>query len=612
MPESTMTTIDRHRHRPPDPARGLPPPARGAARRASCSSRSSRDGSGATRSSAAARGSSRSRRRRRCGEPVVGLPRLRLRRRARADRAAARATGRGLPESRFVVADMLVRFDHVARRRGGAARRPRRGRRAARRPTCRAAARAGSRAADPRAFPSQAELRAGRRALQGAHPRAATPSRSCSRSGPSGRRRPRPLALYRALRRVNPSPVPLPARARRTRARRLLARDARQVRGLARRAQPDRRHDRGRATATPSALLASEKDRAEHVMLVDLGRNDLSRVCLPGHASRSSGSSSPSASRTSPTSSPRSPASCATASTPSSSCARRFPAGTVSGAPKVRAMQIISELEGYRRGSYAGAVALRAPRRRARHLHRDPDDRARTTASPTCRRAAGIVADCDPAAEHEECLRKLARARGARSTLAEAALDGAAPDRQLRLVHLQPGAPVRRARGGGGRAAKRRDRRSRRSSGSRPRTSSSRPGPAGPRTPGISEAAVARARGPRCRCSASASATRRSSRRSAARSGRRATLVHGKATAVDHDGRGLFAGLPEGFEAGRYHSLAATAVPRLPRGVGDGGRRRGDGGAPPRAAASTACSSIPSRCSPPTGRRSPATSWRAP
>ena len=35
-------------------------------------------------------------------------------------------------------------------------------------------------------------------------------------------------------------------------------------------------------------------------------------------------------------------------------------------------------------------------------------------------------------------------------------------------------------------------------------------------------------------------------------------LVHGKATAVTHDGRGIFAGLPDGFQAGRYHSLAAT------------------------------------------------------
>jgi anthranilate synthase/aminodeoxychorismate synthase-like glutamine amidotransferase len=38
-------------------------------------------------------------------------------------------------------------------------------------------------------------------------------------------------------------------------------------------------------------------------------------------------------------------------------------------------------------------------------------------------------------------------------------------------------------------------------------------------------------------------------------------LVHGKATSVTHDGRGIFAGLPEGFQAGRYHSLAATSVP---------------------------------------------------
>jgi anthranilate synthase/aminodeoxychorismate synthase-like glutamine amidotransferase len=43
--------------------------------------------------------------------------------------------------------------------------------------------------------------------------------------------------------------------------------------------------------------------------------------------------------------------------------------------------------------------------------------------------------------------------------------------------------------------------------------------------------------------------------------GKARRLVHGKASAIDHDGRGLFRGLPEAFEAGRYHSLAATAVP---------------------------------------------------
>ena len=84
-----------------------------------------------------------------------------------------------------------------------------------------------------------------------------------------------------------------------------------------------------------------------------------------------------------------------------------FPAGTVSGAPKVRAMQIISELEGYRRGPYAGAVGYALPDGtldtciaiRTIVLH---DGLARLQAG------AGIVADSDAAAEHEECLRKLA------------------------------------------------------------------------------------------------------------------------------------------------------------------------------------------------------------
>jgi len=84
-----------------------------------------------------------------------------------------------------------------------------------------------------------------------------------------------------------------------------------------------------------------------------------------------------------------------------------FPAGTVSGAPKVRAMQIISDLEGYRRGPYAGAVLYSLPGEaldaciaiRTVVLH---DGVALLQAG------AGIVADSDPAAEHDECLRKLA------------------------------------------------------------------------------------------------------------------------------------------------------------------------------------------------------------
>jgi anthranilate synthase component 1 len=84
-----------------------------------------------------------------------------------------------------------------------------------------------------------------------------------------------------------------------------------------------------------------------------------------------------------------------------------FPAGTVSGAPKVRAMQIISELEGRRRGPYAGAVLYALPGGpldaciaiRTIVLHEGV---------ALLQAGAGIVADSDPAAEHEECLRKLA------------------------------------------------------------------------------------------------------------------------------------------------------------------------------------------------------------
>jgi anthranilate synthase component 1 len=149
------------------------------------------------------------------------------------------------------------------------------------------------------------------------------------------------------------------------------------------------------------ALLSSEKDRAEHVMLVDLGRNDLSRVCLPGSVrveqfmrperfshvthliSEVAGELGPGAS-------------------PFELLRACFPAGTVSGAPKVRAMQIISELEGYRRGVYAGAVG-----------YSDPDSDSLDTCIAIrslvlqdglaqLQAGAGLVADSDPAAEYEE------------------------------------------------------------------------------------------------------------------------------------------------------------------------------------------------------------------
>jgi anthranilate synthase component 1 len=84
-----------------------------------------------------------------------------------------------------------------------------------------------------------------------------------------------------------------------------------------------------------------------------------------------------------------------------------FPAGTVSGAPKVRAMQIISELEGYRRGIYAGAVGYCLPAER----ELDTCIAIRTLwlrdGVAHLQAGGGIVANSDPAAEHEECLAKL-------------------------------------------------------------------------------------------------------------------------------------------------------------------------------------------------------------
>ena len=85
-----------------------------------------------------------------------------------------------------------------------------------------------------------------------------------------------------------------------------------------------------------------------------------------------------------------------------------FPAGTVSGAPKVRAMQIISELEGYRRGTVRRRGRLRAARRNAWTRASRSGRSCSRTGVARLQAGAGIVADSDPAAEHQECLSKLA------------------------------------------------------------------------------------------------------------------------------------------------------------------------------------------------------------
>ena len=91
------------------------------------------------------------------------------------------------------------------------------------------------------------------------------------------------------------------------------------------------------------------------------------------------------------------------------------------------------------------------------------------------------------------------------------------------------------------------------------------PGPGPARGRGRVDSRSSSASPAACRRSASASATRRSCRCFGGEVGQARELVHGKATTVAHDGRGIFAGLPEDFLAGRYHSLARRRCPTASR-----------------------------------------------
>jgi anthranilate synthase component 1 len=223
------------------------------------------------------------------------------------------------------------------------------------------------------------------------------------------------IELYRTLRRVNPSPY-------------LFLLELGDLALVGSSPETLVKADGRRASLNPIAgttepgpgdaerLLASEKDRAEHVMLVDLGRNDLSRVCRHGTVCVERFMEPERFSHVTHLVS-EVVGELRDEVRPFDLLRACFPAGTVSGAPKVRAMQLISELEGYRRGPYAGAVGHVQPNGdldtciaiRTVVLH---DGVAHLQAG------AGIVADSDPQAEHEECLRKLAALETA-ITLAE-------------------------------------------------------------------------------------------------------------------------------------------------------------------------------------------------
>ncbi|MBI2874389.1 MAG: anthranilate synthase component I [Firmicutes bacterium] len=170
--------------------------------------------------------------------------------------------------------------------------------------------------------------------------------------------------------------------------------------------------------ALEAELLGNEKERAEHIMLVDLGRNDIGRVAAYGSVaptalleveryshvmhivSEVEGILAPGR----------------TAYDAFEAC---FPAGTVSGAPKVRAMEIIDELEPTRRGPYAGAVGYFSF-----SGNMDMAITIRTIVitggKAYVQAGAGIVADSDPRAENEECRNKAGAMLRALAMAAEA------------------------------------------------------------------------------------------------------------------------------------------------------------------------------------------------
>jgi anthranilate synthase component 1 len=320
-------------------------------------------------------------------EPTVPLP----------------AAGPDLPESRFVVADSLIRFDHAASvaevLAGDAA-----GLSALLAQSIEEPAAAVGHGGETKRFPSQEEYERGvvvakDRIRAGDAYQIVLSQRAERRTHVDA------LSLYRSLRRINPSPyhfllelgeISLVGSSPETLVK--LEGTRASVNPIAGTTEPGARD--------AEHLLASEKDRAEHVMLVDLGRNDLSRVCAPGtvrvgrflEPERYSHVTHLVSEVTGELRAGFGPFDLLRA------C---FPAGTVSGAPKVRAMQIISELEGYRRGPYAGAVGYALPGGAfdtciAIRTVVLADGIARLQAG------AGIVADSDPRSEHEECLRKLA------------------------------------------------------------------------------------------------------------------------------------------------------------------------------------------------------------
>jgi anthranilate synthase component I len=218
-----------------------------------------------------------------------------------------------------------------------------------------------------------------------------------------------PFALYRALRRTNPSPFLFfldfgefaivgssPEILVRLRDGKVTLRPLAGTRPRGVTAAED--------AALAEELLADEKERAEHLMLLDLGRNDVGRVAKVGTVAVTEkmvierySHVMHIVSNVEAEIDPNHDA--------MDALIGGFPAGTVSGAPKIRAMEIIDELEKEKRGVYAGTVGYFSA-----NGSMDTCIVLRTAlvkdGTMYVQSGAGIVADSDPASEHRECQNK--------------------------------------------------------------------------------------------------------------------------------------------------------------------------------------------------------------
>jgi anthranilate synthase component I len=220
-----------------------------------------------------------------------------------------------------------------------------------------------------------------------------------------------PFEVYRALRMLNPSPYLFYLETReaaifgaspemlvRCRAGKV---ETRPIAGTAPRGKTPEED-----AAESARLLADPKERAEHVMLVDLSRNDLGRVCAIGSVRVPRYASVEKYSHVQHIVS-EVHGELATGRKAADALAACFPAGTLTGAPKIRAMELIDELEPVRRGVYGGAVGYLDS---AGNLDVAIAIRTAVVEDGVCRiqAGAGIVADSVPENEYREAEAKAA------------------------------------------------------------------------------------------------------------------------------------------------------------------------------------------------------------